>query len=86
MVYGRPAEVEKNTICNKNLLRENHRADLSFFGRVGVDSNAHGMLADHLAAAGGDSWRVDVLGKVRGVIGKRESGRAGRHGHRHFRQ
>ena len=86
MVYGRPAEVENSTSCNKNLLRKNRRADLPFFGRVGVDSNAQGMRGEHLAAAGGDSWRVDFLGKVRGVIGNRESGRAGRHGHRHFRQ
>ena len=84
MVYGRPMEVRKRTICNSNSTRKNQGANLPVFGRVGVHSNTPWTLGEHLTAAGGDGGRVDFLRTVRGVVRSREGGRAARRGRRYF--
>ena len=57
-----------------------------FLAGMGVESNTTGTLGEHLALAGSDGSRVDFLGKVRGGIGNRKSGRAVRRGRRHVLQ
>ena len=55
VVYGRPTEVPKPPICNKDSLRKREAGNLSFLGRIGVDSNTPRALGEHLP------WRVATV-------------------------